>query len=193
MNDANELDALQAAWREARPAGAQGEDPPGLRKLVDRQTWLIRLHTAMELLISAAFLGASLWLAIAMPGPEFVVLAIAVWIITLTATIYSLWNRAGTWQPAAHDTHEFLQLSLRRCRAGLRAVTFGLYLLLAQVLLLASWHGWYWSGHSPVPGIQDWLLALCLPVVVLAVLLVLRTRGRRELDRLESMQRALFG
>jgi hypothetical protein len=44
-----------------------------------------------------------------------------------------------------------------------------------------------------VPGIQDWLLALCLPVVVLAVLLVLRTRGRRELERLESIERALFG
>jgi hypothetical protein len=163
-----------------------------LRKLVYRQTWLIRLHAAMELLISAGFLGGSLWLAIATPGPEFVVLAIAVWIVTLTAMIYSLWNRAGTWQPAAHDTHEFLELSLRRCRAGLRAVTFGLYLLLAQVLLLALWHTWYWSGHGPVPGIQDWLFALCLPVVVLAVLLVLRARGRRQLKRLESMQHTLF-
>lgn len=188
MNEANELNALQAAWQQESPAV-----PPDLRKLVDRQTWLIRLHTAVELLISAVFLGGSLWLAIVMQGPEFVVLAIAVWIVTLTAMIYSLWNRAGTWQPAAHDTHEFLQLSLRRCRAGLRAVAFGLYLLLAQVLLLALWHTWYWSGHSPVPGIQDWLLALCVPVVVLAVLLVLRTRGRRELNRLESMERSLFG
>jgi hypothetical protein len=187
MNDANELDVLQAAWQQ--PTGAV---PPDLRKLVDRRTWLIRLHTAIELLISVIFMGGSLWLAIAMPGPEFVVLAIAVWIVTLTAMIYSLWNRAGTWQPAAHDTREFLQLSLRRCRAGLRAVRFGLWLLLAQVLLLGSWHAWYWSRHSPVPGIRDWLPALCVPVVVLAVLLVLGVRGRRELRRLESMQRALF-
>ena len=188
MNDANELDALQAAWREQCPA----QSPADLRKLVDRQTLLIRLQTALEVVISATFMGVSLWLAIAMPGAEFLVLAIAVWIITLTAMIYSLWNRAGTWQPAALDTHEFLRLSLRRCRAGLRAVKFGLWLLLAQVLLLAAWHTWYWSSHSPVPGIQDWLLALCLPVLVLVVLLVLRSSRRRELNRLESIERALF-
>lgn len=187
MNEIDELNLWQTAWREEKPAVR-----PDLRKLVDRQTWWIRLHTAIGILISLAFLGASLWQAVVQPTPEFIVLAIAIWIITLTTLIYSLWNRAGTWRPATQDTREFLQLSLRRYRANLRATTFGLYLLLVQVLLLVSWHTWYWSRHAPVPALQHWLLAACLPVAFLIALLVRRARKRQELKRLESLARELF-
>jgi hypothetical protein len=125
--------------------------------------------------------------------PESLVLAVGVWMVTLTAAIYSLQNRAGTWKPATLDTAGFLRLSQRRCRADLRATTLGLYLLLAEVLLLSAWHAWYWSRHSPSPPLRVWLLAACLPIAFLVTLVAIRIRKRREWNRLQDIERDLFG
>jgi hypothetical protein len=187
MNEEHDMDILKAAWREAGAA-----QPPDLGRLVRRQSRLIRLHAAMEILVAIVFLGGSLWLALAMPTPEFVVLAVAVWIITLAALFSSLRNRAGTWGPAGPSTREFLDLSLRRCRSSLRGVRLGLWLLLIEVLFLAGWHAWYWSAHSPAPPLLYWLPAMCLPLAFLIGLLALRARYRREWTRLENMQHELF-
>jgi len=186
MSDARELDVLQAAWHQ------NGEPvPAGLQKLVGRQTLFLQLGAAAEILVSVTFLGGSFWLAVTQREPEFVALAAGIWIVTLAAAIYSFQNRTGTWRPAALDTRAFLELSLRRCRASLRAVTFGLYLLLVEVVLLAGWHAWYWAGHPPAPGMAVWLTASCLPAVFLIALLLFRSRKRRELTRLEALHREL--
>ena len=186
MNDARELDLLQSAWRENAET-----IPAGLRQLVHRQTWLMRLGAAAEVLVAMAFLAGSIWLARTQPEPQFRVLAIAIWIITLAAAICSFQNRAGTWRPSSLDTRACLELLLRRCSASLRGITFGFYLLLVEVLLLAGWHTWYWSSHSPAPGIAFWLSASSVPAVFLIVLLILRRRKQRELNRLEALRRDL--
>lgn len=187
MNEANDLEVLGSIWRtEASTI------PVDLPRRVRRQSMWMRVYAAMELLLSVAFLGASLWWAAAHPTPEFVVLAIGVWIITLSALIYSFANRAGTWDATGRDTRSYLTLSLRRCRAGLAAIRFGFYLLAVEVVLLASWHAWYWSSRNP-PALETWLLAACLPAVFLIALLALRTHRRRELALLESLERELIG
>jgi hypothetical protein len=152
----------------------------------------MRVYAATEVVLSAVFLGGSLWMAVTRPVPEFVVLAIGVWIITLAALIYSFANRAGTWEAAARDARGYLALSLRRCRAGLAAIRFGFYLLALEVVLLAAWHFWYWSSRRPAPPLDAWLVAACLPAVFLIALLALRAHRRRELARLESLERELF-
>jgi hypothetical protein len=132
-------------------------------------------------------------LAVTQPAAEFAVLAIGVWIITLAALIYSFANRAGTWRATGQDTRAYLTLCLRRCRAGLAAIRFGFYLLAVEVVLLASWHAWYWSTRNPAPALETWLLAACLPAAFLVALLALRIHRRRELARLESLERELIG
>jgi hypothetical protein len=186
MNEANDLDVLKAIWHEAADSIA-----PGLYKRVARQTWRIRLYAAVEIAIAATFLIFSLRTALADPSPEMIVLAIGIWIVALTALIYSLSNRAGTWQPASQDTQEFLRLSLRRCQATLRGIRFGLYLLLVQTLLLAAWHVWYWSGRPVRPDLMTWLAAACLPLVFLIGLLIFRARQRKELASLEALREEL--
>ena len=151
------------------------------------------LYAALEAAISIAFLGGSLWLAIAQPVPEFVVLAIGIWIVTLAALIWSWKNRVGTWAASTSDTIGFLELSLRRCRARLAAIRYGFYLWTVEVILLAIWHTWFWSRHQPAPSLEAWLLAALLPVAFLAALLVLRRYWRLKLARLEELERGLIG
>jgi len=188
MSEANDLEVLGSVWRTGVPSV-----PADLRRRVRRQSVRMRLYAAMEVLLSIAFLGTSLWLAVTPPTPKFVVLTIGVWIITLAALIYSLANRAGTWGATAQDTRAYLTLCLRRCRAGLAAIRFGFYLLAVEVVLLAGWHAWYWSTRKPAPTFEAWLLAACLPAAFLVALLAMRRHHRRELAWLKSLERELIG
>ena len=188
MNDTEELELFRHAWGEENRAV-----PDDLYSIVVRQTRLIRLHAAVSVLLGLAFLGASLWKAVVEPSAQFIVLAAGVWIVTISALTYSFRNWAGTWEPTAQNANEFLRLSIRRSRAGLRAATFGLWLLLVQVLFIGSWHAWYWSRRTSVPSAGTWLLASTLPLAFLIALLILRSRRRRELRRLERLHRELIG
>lgn len=188
MNESKELEILASAWQAESPSL-----PVDLERMVRRQGLWIVLNAACGVLVSIAFLGGSLWWAIAHPEPEFVALAVGIWMITLATVIYSFANQAGTWSPAAEDTRAFLALSLKRCRAGLRGIRFGFYLLAIEVILLAAWHAWYWSSHAPVPPLKNWLVAACLPLAFAAVLTGLRIRKLRELARLEMLERQIIG
>lgn len=188
MNEAQELELLQHAWRKRREAV-----PEDLYRIVLRQTWRMRLHAAVDVLIGAAFLGGSLWKILADPSVEFIVLAVGIWIVTISALIYSFRNRAGMWTAAEQNTNEFLNLSMLRCRSALRATTFGLWLLLVQVWFIGSWHAWYWSSRSPTPSFGTWILASIVPIAFLAALLTTRSHRRRELRRLERLHRELIG
>lgn len=188
MNDSEELEVLQHAWQaESRAV------PDDLCRIVVRQTRLVRFHAAVDILLGLAFLGASLWKAGADPSVEFIVLAVGVWIVTIFALTLSFRNRAGTWEPTQQNTSEFLSISIRRCRAALRATTFGLWLLLVQVLFVGSWHAWYWSRRTSVPSVGTWILASALPIAFLIALLMIRGHRRRELLRLERLHRELIG
>jgi hypothetical protein len=188
MSEANDLEVLGSVWRTEVPTV-----PVDLPRRVRRQSTWMRVHAAIDLLVSVTFLGTSSWWAVAHPTPEFVVLAIGVWIITLSALIYSFANRAGTWEATGQNTGAYLTLCLRRCRAGLAAIRFGFYLVAVEVVLLTGWHAWYWSTRNPPPAVQTWLLAACLPAAFLIALLALRAHRRRELARLESLERELIG
>ncbi|MGH9721409.1 MAG: hypothetical protein ACRD8O_14455 [Bryobacteraceae bacterium] len=186
MTDGEELAMLRQAWRKG------GQPPPkDLHRSVVRKTWLLRVEVATSILTAIVFLGGSAWKAVRAPSPEFVVLAIGVWIVTIAALLFSIRNWAGLWESAGVTAIDFLALSIRRCQAGLKATTFGLWFLLLQVVFVGSWQAWYWSGRSPVPSLRTWLLASCLPMAVLIVLLVMRASHRRELQRLEQMRREL--
>jgi hypothetical protein len=187
MNEHKELELLESAWRAESPAL-----PVDLERMVRRQGLWMMLNTAIGLLNAAAFLTASLAWAIRHPEPEWIVLAVGIWIVTVATVIYSLANRAGTWSPEAHDTRAFLAVSLKRSRAGLQAIRFGFYLLAVEVVLLAAWHTWYWSRRGPVPPITNWLIAGCLPLVFLVTLWTLYRYRRRELSRLEALEHRLI-
>jgi hypothetical protein len=188
MSETNDLEVLGSVWRAQKP-----QVSADLERRVRRQTLWMGVHAAAEVLLSVALLGGSAWLAIMQSTPEFAALAVGVWIITVAALIYSFANRAETWAAAAQDTRGYLALSLRRCRAGLAAIRFGFYLLALEVVLLAAWHAWYWSSRRPLPPLENWLLAACLPAFFLVALLALRTKRRSELARLEAAERELIG
>ena len=188
MNEQDELEVLGSLWRTE-----SAQVPVDLERVVRNETWRMSLNVAVEVMIAIVFLGGSFWLSMAQPEIEFLVLAVGVWMVTMYTLIWSWTNRAGTWAASARNTRGFLELSLRRCRRELAAIWYGFYLLGFEVVLLGTWQAWYWSGHSPAPTLDIWLLAAFVPVVFLFALLALRRRWRQKLERLEALERDLIG
>lgn len=185
-DDQRDLEALAATWKAKKQSV-----PAGLVRKVRRQGMWIRGHTVAAFAMAALFLGGSLRAAIHFGSVEFVVLAIGVWMLTLSTVLFQLGNLVSTWTPESHTTKEFISLSLRRCRSGLKGIRFGLGLLLVEVLLLGLWHYWYWSSRIERPPVHIWLLAALLPLAFLAGLLILRSYRLKELAWLEHIQREL--
>lgn len=183
-SELKELELLRAAWGEEN-----GTVPAALGRLVRRQGRRIRVVAVTGVMAAALFLGGSLWVAIRMESVEFVVLAIGVWILTVGATIVQLQSQAKVWTAESETTEEFLRLSVRRCESSLRGIRFGLWLLLAETVLLSGWHAWYWSSRAASPAAGLWMFALAVPIAFLAGLLYLRSRRREELESLERIKR----
>jgi hypothetical protein len=180
----NELEVLAAVWQDEGPA----ENPADFCRRVRRQSFWMRVNALLEWLMAMAFLAGSLAQAIARPTPEYIVLAVGIWIITIGACLYSVANRAGTWSAAGEDPRAYLALSLRRCRARLAALRFALWFLAVEVALLGAWHAWFWSKRTP-PSLTVWLIVSLLPLGMLLVILYFRVRRGRELAQLESLER----
>lgn len=184
--DERELESMTHLWNAETPSV-----PMGLAEKVRREGVWLRVHAALALTLVAGFLGGSLWAAVHFGSTEWVVLAIGVWMVSVYASIYQWQNGSATWTPESETTEAFVRLSLRRCRASLRGVRFGLWLLLVEVLLLGAWQAWYWSSRAERPTVETWVWAAMVPLVLLVALLGLRTYRRSELARLEQLEREL--
>jgi hypothetical protein len=123
--------------------------PTGLRERVKRESRRMRLMLYADLVITviAGSLG-TVW-AMASERPAMRFLAIWVWTSLLITWMFRLMNDKGNWSGAAPDTEAFLHLSVRRRRASLRAVKFGLVLYLAQMAVVSSCV--YWEGNRQSP------------------------------------------
>ena len=184
--DLHELETLAATWRAESPTV-----PAGLARMVKRQGIWLRLHLALALLTSVVFLAGSVWAALRFASIEFYILAVGVWVITIGTLAFQIRNRASTWTPHSHTTDEFIALSVRRCRSGLRGIRFGLWLVFVQVVFVGSWHVWYWSSRPQRPPLTNWLIAALFPLAFLVGLLCLRAYRLKQLAHLERIQREL--
>jgi hypothetical protein len=133
MNVDTELDIWRQQWQ------AQPAVPADLRRMVQRQSRNIRLMLIADILVTVAIGGYTAWWAIASARPSVIVLAIATWSFIAAAWIFALKSGRGGWRPSGENTAAFLDLSLRRGRARLRAIRFGAGLWVCEVLFCLAW------------------------------------------------------
>ena len=87
--------------------------------------------------------GWLLYRALQTLQPMDVALAVEGWIFIAVTWAGALWVARGTWQPLGESTKDFLDLSIRRCRANLRAVPLMLSLYLLQLVMVTLVAAWY--------------------------------------------------
>src|SRR5437868_5638656 len=112
-------------WREQWQSSAETPPLSGLSKRVTRQSRLMRIALAGDMLVTIVIGGGVIVLAILDARPATAVLAAGTWILIAAAWFFGLSIRKDTWSPAASTTAAFLDLSIRRAQSNLRAATFG--------------------------------------------------------------------
>lgn len=183
MNIDLELDAWREEWqREAAAA-------PDLRRKVERQTRLMRVMRASEILVTMAFGGGTIVWAVRSGQASVFVLAGLTWLSIAMAWAFSLANTRGLWSPAAESHSEFLRLSIHRCQAQIRATLFAAVLYCFNVAFTLAWV----YQNQPIRPLGAFLLSWSVCVVWAVTLLFFgwlvwhRRAKQRELARLLSM------
>ncbi|MBI3448455.1 MAG: hypothetical protein HY049_06000 [Acidobacteria bacterium] len=188
-----ELGEMQAAWRSGGARAGQASDLDALLSVaqarVRRESRRLVCVTFVEILLTAAMLAFAVLVARGESRAAVVAAAVATWVFAGWALGFSLWNRRGLWRPDAETTRGFVELSIRRCEAELRAVQFGHRLLVVESVFVAVLLGWKFTFgpvHSPVGSLVG---VVALATLIFLVEAFLRRRGRRFEAELQEWRR----
>jgi hypothetical protein len=188
-----ELESWQALWKAGEdvdvphPLDARRVAAAGRRRLVRR--------VVLEAATAAVWLAVAVLLIRLRPDPALMALGAGIIAFVAIASAFSIWNTAGVWQPSGTSVRDFVIVSIERRRRDLRAARFGLWFAAVETCLLAAWLVWT-RGRDVLPELSQlssgWLvLPIAAPTAIVAWLLLLGRRARRELALLEDAERQL--
>jgi hypothetical protein len=178
------MDSELELWRTDWQSSSEAPVLSDLSKRVARQSLYMRMMLLGDILVTLVIGGGTVVLAMRNPRIETAVLAAATWLFIGAAWIFGLSNRKNAWSPSATTTAAFLDLSIRRCRGNLRAVTFGAILYVVEMAFCLSW-----IYHDLGFLSSTLLLTIALVTLIFAALLLLhRKKKRTELAYLLNLQ-----
>lgn len=190
---------LMQAWQseapeEAAPAPLSDEVRRRIRQKVRQHSYRMILMTISELILSV---GMMTWLlsVIDLRQPVDLVALIGVTLLIATAWTFGLWNRRGTWWPAAESTRTFVDLSLERCRRKLSALRFAYGFLTVELLFLIPWATWTLLSREDPWQLKPWVFtfgwATLLTTAMLIWLAWYKKKTLRELAGWEELRKSL--
>jgi len=133
MNTDIELEGWREQWQ------ADPVVPPNLRRSVERQSRLMKIGLIGDCVVTFVMGGGTTLWAVRSPGTGMGLVAAATWFFLAVAWTFALVSKRGLWAPSAIDTASFVDLSIRRCRAGLATTWFGAGLFAAEVTFGLGW------------------------------------------------------
>ena len=146
------LDTELETWR--REWQSKTAVPADLSRRVERQSRWLKIGIAADIVVTVAIGGGVIALAARSPQPDMLLLAAATWSFIAVAWAFRLIISRGLWSPAAIDTAAFVDLSVRRCRAQLKATVFGAGLFVVE---MAFCLGWIYRHSAPRVPLLGWL------------------------------------
>jgi hypothetical protein len=180
-----DLDRWTAEWQQGTPPTAD------LARMARRERRLLLAWIAVDWLFGAAGIAfaAWMWFVLATPMMRFAAIGVAVLIVAVLA--FTIVNWRGTLAGERASSADFLSLAMARCRARLRYVLFGWWVLAADVVVIAGTFALEVrdEGTARLPVIIG--LTVAVTAAVAGILWWWGGRERRRMERLVAMQQAL--
>jgi|GEM_PF-1391818 len=150
MNTDVELDVWREQWQ------VDTAVPFDLRKRVERQSRLMKIGLASDILVTIVMGGGTTAMALRSSAPDFALVAVVTWVFLATAWAFVLTVNRGLWAPSALDTAAFVDISVRRCGSVLTTIWFVSGLFVCEVAFGLEW-GYIHAikGHKTL---SSWLL-----------------------------------
>jgi hypothetical protein len=159
-----ELNHWRAEWQAQVEASRANSADVRLKAV--RQQRRLRAGHLLELMTGVVFLAVSAAVAWRAGSAEYLLWAAVVWLTTVIASSFSLWNWHILWTADMKSVTEFTQEYEKRCRAGLRASRFGKVFVVVQSMISMPWLTWdYHRGHASTVAFGSALLLLILLTV----------------------------
>lgn len=137
MSSDVELDIWRRQWQ-AESVEVQGDHlAADLKKHVERQSRWLKFGLIVPVLVTLVVGGGLILRALRTAQPVDVALAAEGWLFIFVTWAGSLWIARGTWRPLGETTAAFVELSVRRRRANLKAVPFAMSLYVVQLVIVA--------------------------------------------------------
>ena len=193
MNTDAELEEWRRHWQGESEPSVDPDAVDVLRRRVLRETRRLKMNLLGPILVTLVVGGWIASRAVRTGQWIDVLLAIESWLFIAVVWAGCLWIARGTWRPLADTTAAFIEVSIRRRVANLRAAAFGACVYVVQLTLLvlvlgtASPQGFAAVLTSPQVIVLGWV---GVPAV-LAALYWFRRRDRADLERLRELKRQL--
>jgi len=129
------LDAWRRQWQ-TEPAESDNAILAMELKRIKRQTTRLKYGMSAPVLVTLVIGGGLLSYASHTGQIADIVMAVEGWLFILVIWAGLLWIARGTWRTYSETTAGFLELSIRRCRANLRAIPFTLWLYVVQFFIV---------------------------------------------------------
>ena len=137
MNTPSELEVWRAAWK--TPPAEKSAKPFDLRSEYKRRERRLRIRYVFNSIFAVMLICLAAVVLHGNPRLEVLIWALVVWITTLGATAFHLWNWRMLWNAAGHSVLDYANVFENQCRASLRAVRFGYFFLVVQLAITVPW------------------------------------------------------
>ena len=155
-NSNGDLEKWRLLWQ-AEPDNRRNAAEVGDRVVCE--TRRRKLMLVVPIVVTIAIGGWTTARALASTKTEDIVFAGEAWLFITIVWIGSLWIDRGTWRPLDDSTSDFLELAIRRCHAALKAVRFGIFMYVIQLVTVLGWKAYYSAG-DPATLLGSWSAVL---------------------------------
>jgi len=142
MNTEDELNDWRTTWQThvhvASPSSCE------VRRAALKQQRNLRATHIMELVTGAILLLMSAAVAWRMRSAEMFLWAAFVWLTSLAASAFSIWNWDILWKHDVKSVAEFSHVYEKRCLAKINAARFGKAFTVVQTSISGLWLSWDW-------------------------------------------------
>ena len=109
---------------------------------------------------------------------------VIVWVLTISASAFSIWNWQALWRASAQSVAGYMALYRARAQATLRAVKFGWAFLVFQLLIVVPWLTYDLLQHR-MPQVRYGFAMLLLALLSFIYVRVFLRQRRKALEEIQ--------
>ena len=188
MNSDQEMKQWREAWQVESAASTLASAE--IRNKAIRQEKSLRFKFILEMALAVTLLVGSAIYASVRHDAEMFLWMVIVWLLTISASAFSIWNWQALWRASAQSVAGYMALYRTRAQATLRAVNFGWAFLIFQLFIVVPWLTFDRLQHRMPPVRYAFAMLLLALLTFVYARMFLRQR-RKALQEIQLVEKEL--
>ena len=188
MNSDQEMKQWREAWQVESAASTLASAE--IRNKAIRQEKSLRFKFILEMALAVTLLVGSAIYASVRHDAEMFLWMVIVWLLTISASAFSIWNWQALWRASAQSVAGYMALYRARAQATLRAVKFGWAFLIFQLFIVVPWLTYDRLQHR-MPQVRYGFAMLLLALLTFVYVRMFLRQRRKALQEIQLVEKEL--